>query len=139
MTDSIEDILELISQKLTAHGFYAMREFSAVDSLIHADQMLGVMSVESSRVAAQALRNTDLSYCIETDHEITVRLFGKSGDFVDYEAFSEGCYALFYDIVSDSGLLVCTMQISRASQSMPLRRLERKLSLTVRVTERSVV
>lgn len=124
---------------LEKHGFLPMEEFSAVDSLIHADEMLGVISYEGSDVVAEAMTYENGSYCMETDHRFCLHLYGKSGDFVDYEKHNEACCDLFYDIVSNDELLICKMEMSKAVQSMPLKRLERRLELTVRWSEKAEV
>lgn len=139
MTQCIENIFTLITAKLENRGFTALREFSAVDSLVHGNEMLAFVSLEDCTAAAQTVDNTDLSVCVETDYKLCIRLFGKSGDFVDYETFSTACTRLFYDIVSDGSLLICKMQMSKAVQSMPLKRLERDITLTVRATDRPEV
>ncbi len=136
MTLAIESIISTLNTKLTTSGFLPMREFSAVDSLVHPDDMLGVIRLENCSVAGQALENENLTFCIETDYRLDIHLFGKSGDFVDYETFSTACTQLFYDIVRDGSLIICKMEMSGASQSMPLRRLERIMSVTVRALER---
>ena len=74
-------------------------------------------------------------FCIETDHRICLHLYGKSGDFVDYEDLTDACYNVFYDVLKDNGLLIVKMDISKAVQSMPLKRLERRIEFTVRTIE----
>ena len=139
MTQGIESIITLVTAKLENRGFTVMREFSAVDSLVHADKMLGVISIDECRTVAQAFDNTDMSLCTEVDYALCLRLFGKSGDFVDYEDLSDACTKLFYDIVSDGSMLICNMQMSKAVQSMPLKRLERDMTFTVRVMQKAEV
>ena len=139
MTSSLEQLYTKLCTLLTARGFTPMKEFSAVDSLVHANEMLGVISFEGSQAVGQALTYTAMSFCIETDHRICLHLYGKSGNFVDYETLSNACYQLFYDIVRDPGLLICKMEMSKAVQSMPLQRLERKIEFTLRVSETAEV
>ena len=54
------DSLRLIYSKLWVildeRGFLPMTEFSAVDSLIHKDEMLGVMCFEGSQTVAEAIK-----------------------------------------------------------------------------------
>ena len=52
---------------------------------------------------------------------------------------TEACYELFYAILNDEELLICKMELSKAMQTMPLRRLERKLEFTVRCSEKAEV
>ena len=136
MRQSLIELESKVWSKLAHAGFEPMVEFSAVDSLVHPDDMLGVIRLENCSVVGQALENENLTYCIETDYRLDIHLFGKSGDFVDYETFSTACTQLFYDIVRDGSLIICKMEMSGASQSMPLRRLERIMSVTVRALER---
>ncbi len=139
MISSLQQLYTKLCTLLTARGFTPMKEFSAVDSLIHANEMLGVISFEGSQTVAQALTYLQNSFCIETDHKLCLHLYGKSGSFVDYETLSSACYDLFYDIVKDPDLLICKMEMSKAVQSMPLQRLERKIEFTLRVSETSEV
>lgn len=124
-------LLSLISQA----GFYPMTEFSAVDSLTHIEDMLGVISIETSSVTACAYNISDMKLYTQTDTSIKLHLYGKSGDFVDYDIFSQACDDLFYTLVSSEDLLICKMNQSRTTQSMPLKRLERVIELTVRTTQ----
>ena len=139
MRNSLLDIENKVWAKLEAAGFEPMEEFNAVDSLLHPDDMLGVISFEGSSVAAEALGCESGNFCVETDHHICLRLYGKSGDFVDYSELSDACYAVFFDIVSDAGMLICKMEMSAAVQSMPLHRLERTIKFTVRCSEKAEV
>ena len=139
MRNSLVDIENKVWAKLEAAGFEPMEEFNAVDSLLHPDDMLGVISFEGSSVAAEALVYESGNFCVETDHHICLRLYGKSGDFVDYSELSDACYAVFFDIVSDAGMLICKMEMSAAVQSMPLHRLERTIKFTVRCSEKAEV
>jgi hypothetical protein len=133
------DSLRLIYSKLWVildeRGFLPMTEFSAVDSLIHKDEMLGVMCFEGSQTVAEAITYSSGEFCIETDHRICLHLYGKSGDFVDYEDLTDACYNVFYDVLKDNDLLIVKMDISKAVQSMPLKRLERCIEFTVRTIE----
>lgn len=70
MTQGIESIITLVTAKLENRGFTVMREFSAVDSLVHADKMLGVISIDEFRTVAQAFDNTDMSLCTEVDYAL---------------------------------------------------------------------
>jgi hypothetical protein len=97
--------------------------------------MLGVMSFEGSKVVAEALTFDSSEFCIETDHRICLHLYGKSGDFVDYDELTQACYDVFYDVIKDGDLLVAKMEMSKAVQSMPLKRLERRIEFTVRTIE----
>ena len=42
---------------------------------------------------------------------------------------------MFYDVLKDNDLLIVKMDISKAVQSMPLKRLERRIEFTVRTIE----
>lgn len=139
MRSSLVEVRSNVWGKLRAAGFEPMEEFNAVDSLLHPDDMLGVISFEGSSVVADALVYESGNFCVETDHHICLRLYGKSGDFVDYEELSDACYQVFFDIVSDEEMLICKMEMSAAVQSMPLRRLERTIKFTVRYSEKAEV
>ena len=139
MRSSLVEVRSNVWGKLRAAGFEPMEEFNAVDSLLHPDDMLGVISFEGSSVVADALVYESGNFCVETDHHICLRLYGKSGDFVDYEELSDACYQVFFDIVSDEEMLICKMEMSAAVQSMPLRRLERTIRFTVRYSEKAEV
>lgn len=139
MRDSLAQIYSKLWVILDDRGFVPMKEFSAVDSLVHKDEMLGVVSFEGSSAVAEAVVYESQNFCIETDHSICLHLYGKSGDFVDYDELTDACYGAFYDIVSDDGLLIVKMEMSKAVQSMPLKRLERCIRFTVRVSESAEV
>ncbi len=135
MRNSLTFLINKLWGMLEDKGFVVMDEFSAVDSLIHADEMLGVISLEGADVVAEAMMYESMNYCVESDNRICLHLYGKSGDFVDYEELSDACYELFYEIVGDTDLMICKMQMSKAVQTMPLRRLERKIEFTLRTLE----
>ena len=139
MRQSLIELESKVWTKLAHAGFEPMVEFSAVDSLLQPDDMLGVICFEGADVVAEALVYESGNFCVETDHNICLHLYGKSGDFVDYEQLRDACYEVFFDIVSDEDLLICKMEMSPAVQSMPLRRLERTIKFTVRCTEKAEV
>lgn len=135
MRNSLQQLYSKLWVILDSSGFLPLTEFSAVDSLVHKDEMLGVMSFDGSQVVAQALTYNSGTFCIETDHRVCLHLYGKSGDFVDYDELTDACYNVFYDVAKDSGLLIVEMEMSKAVQSMPLKRLERRIEFTVRTSE----
>ncbi|MBO5576020.1 MAG: hypothetical protein J5956_06950 [Ruminococcus sp.] len=135
MTQGLDNIIQQLELMLTASGFTPMTEFSAVDSLLHTDEMLGVICIENSAINAEALSNNSMNRYIECDHEIKLRLYGCSGDFVDYYPLANACYELFYAIAANENILVRKMDISKTVQSMPLKRLERIITLSARTYE----
>ena len=118
---------------LTAAGFFPMTEFSAVDSLAHPDDMLAVICPEGTCVTGCAYDISNMQLYAQTDVQIKLRLYGKSGDFVDYDTFSAACEELFYALAASRDLLICKMKASKTIQSMPLKRLERDIDLVLRI------
>ena len=139
MRSSLTQLFSKLWVMLDTAGFVPVREFTQIDSSQHKDDMFAVISFEGSGAVCQAHVYESDNYCIETDHRICLHLYGKSGDFTDYDALTEVCYELFYEILNDEELLICKMELSDAVQTMPLRRLERKLEFTVRCSEKAEV
>lgn len=121
------------------HGFVPMQEFWYVNSLEHEHEKIGVLSLEGSSVVAEAPSYEYQDYCFEVDHKICVHLYGASGAFEDYDDHMKACCDVFYDLLSDSELMISKMEMSKAVQSMPLQRLERKIEFTVRAIEKPEV
>ena len=139
MTSSLEQVFSKLWVLLDNEGFVPVKEFSETDSQKNKDKMYAVISFEGSTAVCQAEVYESDNYCIETDHRICLHLFGKSGDFSNYETLTDSCYELFYAILNDPDLLICKMELSKAVQTMPIRRLERKLEFTVRASENAEV
>ena len=133
MNKSVTEILDKISDKLLQAGFTPFEEFSAVDSLIHSDECLGIYSVKDCSVVAEALSHDTLTFGIELDYSIEIRLMGKACDYVDYEDFSEKCDRFFFNLINDEETLMKGIKIGKAFQSLPLKRIERDISFCVRV------
>ena len=132
MTADTRPFMTPLQSLITDAGFFPMTEFSAVDSLTHPQDMLAVICVENTSVTACAYDISDMKLYAQTDTLIKLRLYGKSGDFVDYDTFSAACDELFYALSASRELLICKMTASKTVQSMPLKRLERDIELTLR-------
>ena len=130
---SIGYYFELIAQKLTLAGFTALREFSAVDSLIHHDEMIAYYRMTDCAVTASTVRRVDGLRYIEADCGFELRLFGRSCKFSDYIQFFDSCTKVFSDIVTDTEMLVVSLELGDTVQSMQLNRLQRDMHLTMRI------
>ena len=139
MRSSLTQLFSTLWVMLETAGFVPVKEFTPTDSTQYNDKMLAVVSFEGSDAVGQAHIYESDNYCVETDHRICIHLYGKSCDFTDYDVLTETCYELFYAILNEQDLLICKMELSKAMQTMPLRRLERKLEFTVRCSEKAEV
>lgn len=139
MRSEIRNITASIEAILEQHGFVPVEEFSDVNYLDYSGIMFAFISFEGSTVVAEALPYRSDDFCLETDHKLCLHLYGRAEDFSDNSQHMEACYEVFYDIVANPYLPVCKIELSKAVQSMPLRRLERRIELTVRTLEKAEV
>lgn len=126
-------VCKLISEKLEKCGFRAFREFSAVDSLIYKNSSIGFYSLKSCSFAGLAINHSSLKRVVETDCVFEIRLMGRSCEFADYEELSAKCDALYRSLTKDTVFLIRSMEMGKAYQSMPLKRLTRDLRLNIRL------
>ncbi len=129
----LKDIEQQLEAAVEASGFKAFREFSAVDSLIYNEQDIGFYALKKFKAVASSRHHESMKRYIEADCDYEIRLMGRSCKFSDYMEFYDRCQTLYSQIVTDSSLLVVSMELGDTYQSMPLKRLARDVKLTLRV------
>ena len=133
MDANIKNVLNKISQKLSESGFKPFEEFSAVDSLIYKDSCIGIYAVKDCAVAGETLTHDSLTFGIELDYSIEIKLMGSSCDYVDYKGFSDKCESFFFKLIDDEDTLMRGVKLGKAFQSLPLKRLERDITFNARI------
>ncbi|WP_295209276.1 hypothetical protein [Ruminococcus sp.] len=129
----ISGITEVMISGLEAVGFTAMTEYSAADSLLHKDEFIGFCGVKECSVADEAMKFDGETLFVELEAKIELRLMGKACNFSDGAELAQKCDQLFIALEKDDSIAVNSAKLCETSQSLPLRRLEKKLELDVRV------
>lgn len=117
---------------LTAAGFKPVREFTAVDSLIYSDRCIGFYGLNEMADIGTAIYHDSDDIYTEVDCTYKIQLMGRSEAYTDYEDFNARCISLFSELAKDGTLLISSLSMGKACQSMPLKRLSRELTLKIR-------
>ncbi|MBR1740208.1 MAG: hypothetical protein IJ737_07935 [Ruminococcus sp.] len=133
MSLGLKGISDKIAELISAAGFRPIEDFTAVDSLIYKDEAIGFYSLSGCRQKGKAFYHGNNRQYTEADCEYTVRLMGRACEFSDFGEFTGLCEELVEKLLTEGNLLVIGLEIGKAYQSMPLRRLARDLKLTVRI------
>lgn len=125
---------ELINSILTNSGFKAMEDFTAVDSLIYKNNDIGFYSLNGCDIVGECLSCDGLTYSVELECEFEIRLMSKSTNYADFKSFDDLCSDFYESLVCSEELLIKNMKMGKPYQSMPLKRLERDMTLKVRTS-----
>lgn len=128
-----QDVISVLKNILETSGFIPFEEFTAVDSLVYKDDFIAFYSLENCKKTAEAISTDGKKFYTEIDCTFEIRLFGKSGNYCDYEEFSDKCNNFFVQSAENENLLIKQLTMGKIIQSMPLKRLTEDASLTVKI------
>lgn len=130
----IASATEKIEALLDEAGFVTFENFQAVDTLEHKNEQLAFYDIiKTEKIGSVQLITTQNA---ETEFECTfkIRLMGKLGDFSDASQLSDSVDELLNYLFSEGQILIKSLIIENVKQAARLKRLERDLTLTIRLS-----
>lgn len=128
----IEAAKDFIRDKLTASGFLALSEYSDINTLEHRGEQIGFYSLEDCTQRGSCLHHSNGNIFTQTDCKFMIRLMGTCSDN-DYDSFDNSCTELYVRLLIGTDSKVCSASLGKVHRSAATKRLERELTVTLRL------
>lgn len=129
----IASATERIVKLLRDVGFSTFDDFNVVDTLEHNDELLAFYDITKTEKIGSVKMLSDYKLITEFDCTFQIRLMGKSGDFSDGALLLERAENFFNSLFSEKQIKIMSLSFGNAKQAARLKRLERDLSLSIRL------